>query len=134
MKDTFEMKMKMNTQMMNMKMKNAYESREDENSSENDGIPTENNESINQTCMPVGSPFGRRRSAKTNFVCTIILQATTGCRKSLMSAKLNEVLGEMEPKCLSCANICHSSICKNRAKAASLVTQLCLLKQTMEKT
>ena len=61
MKDTFEMKMKMNTQMMNMKMKNAYESRADENSSENDGIPIENNESINQTCMPVGSPFGRRR-------------------------------------------------------------------------
>ena len=31
-----------------------------------------NNQSINQTCMPVGSPFGRRRSAKTELICTII--------------------------------------------------------------
>ena len=30
------------------------------------------NQSINQTCMPVGSPFGRRRSAKTKLICTII--------------------------------------------------------------
>ena len=33
--------------------------------------------SINQTCMPVGSPFGRRWSAEACFTCTIIALQTT---------------------------------------------------------
>ena len=92
---------------------------------------TMEDQSINRTCMPVGSPFGRRWSSETYLICTRLYKHQEPpqthnvdhfqCLQKWMRSSVRCSQGAV-----SCANICHSSICKNRTKAESLVAQLCL--------
>ena len=92
---------------------------------------TVEDQSINQTCMPAGSPFGRWRSSEAYLICTRLYKHQEPpqthnvdhfqCLQKWMTSSVR-----CSQSAIFCANICHSSICKNRTKAESLVAQLCL--------
>ena len=71
----------------------------------------------NQTCMPVGSPFGRRWSSETYLICTTLYKhqeppQTHNVDHFQCLQKWTKSSVRCIQSAVSCASICHSSICR----------------------